>query len=287
MAANQVQVENVTTPPVDQQVLETQPTSRFSESWKRWFLALQSKVNVLNARLVAAGSVIFTGSAGTYGSATEVPEITVDSNGYITNITQVTPANNSPLTTKGDIYTFSTVNARLPVGTTGYVLTASASTLTGLAWAPATTPTLPVTTKGDLLGFDTAADRIPVGTDGQVLTARSTMALGVDWETSTGYTIGSWQAPTFTNSWVNYGAPYSPAGYCSDNLGIIRLRGLIKSGTGACFTLPSGYQPPYEIQLIGSSNTSNVTLTIAPTGVCTPTGAGTYFSLDGMSFRNS
>ena len=41
----------------------------------------------------------------------------------------------SPLTTKGDIYTFTTVDARLGVGANGEVLTADSSTATGLKWA--------------------------------------------------------------------------------------------------------------------------------------------------------
>ena len=40
----------------------------------------------------------------------------------------------SPLTTKGDLFTFTTVNARLPVGLNGTVLVADSSTATGLSW---------------------------------------------------------------------------------------------------------------------------------------------------------
>lgn len=40
----------------------------------------------------------------------------------------------SPLTTKGDLYTFSTVNTRLPVGTDGQILTANSSVPEGLSW---------------------------------------------------------------------------------------------------------------------------------------------------------
>ena len=43
----------------------------------------------------------------------------------------------SPLTTKGDVYTYDTGNARLAVGTNGHVLTADSSTATGLKWAAA------------------------------------------------------------------------------------------------------------------------------------------------------
>jgi hypothetical protein len=41
----------------------------------------------------------------------------------------------SPLTTKGDIYTYDTDDARLGVGTNGQVLTANSATATGLEWA--------------------------------------------------------------------------------------------------------------------------------------------------------
>ena len=41
----------------------------------------------------------------------------------------------SPLTTKGDIYTFSTTNDRLPVGTNAQTLVADSTASTGLKWA--------------------------------------------------------------------------------------------------------------------------------------------------------
>jgi hypothetical protein len=47
----------------------------------------------------------------------------------------VTKSASSPLTTKGDLYTYSTTDARLPVGTNGQVLTAASGQATGLQWA--------------------------------------------------------------------------------------------------------------------------------------------------------
>lgn len=48
-------------------------------------------------------------------------------------------AGGSPLTTKGDLYTYSTTDARLAVGTNGQVLTADSAEATGIKWA---TPTV-------------------------------------------------------------------------------------------------------------------------------------------------
>jgi hypothetical protein len=51
------------------------------------------------------------------------------------DFTWVTPTDETPLTTKGDLFTFSTVDARLGVGTNGHVLTADSTQSTGIKWA--------------------------------------------------------------------------------------------------------------------------------------------------------
>ena len=48
-----------------------------------------------------------------------------------------TPSDQTPLTTKGDLFTFSTLDARLGVGANNTVLTADSSEATGLKWAAA------------------------------------------------------------------------------------------------------------------------------------------------------
>lgn len=58
-----------------------------------------------------------------------------DSSGTVAWTSDITAAAVSPLTIKGDVWTYSTVNARLGVGTDGYVLTADSTQATGLKWA--------------------------------------------------------------------------------------------------------------------------------------------------------
>jgi hypothetical protein len=54
---------------------------------------------------------------------------------YYSGSAWVSIGGGSPLTTKGDLYTYSTTDARLGVGTNGQVLTADSAVATGLKWA--------------------------------------------------------------------------------------------------------------------------------------------------------
>lgn len=128
-----------------------------------------------------------TGATGPAGSGTVVTVVggtncsvdATDADNPIVNAdTQTTN------TTKGDLEGFSTIAARIPVGSNGQVLTADSAEALGLKWASAAGGyTDPLTTKGDLLAFNTVTDRLAVGSNDQVLTADSTAAEGVAWKT--------------------------------------------------------------------------------------------------------
>lgn len=101
----------------------------------------------------------------------------------------------SPLTTKGDIYAYSTANARLPVGENGQYLTVDSAETTGLKWV-----SKPLTTKGDLytVSSTSLSARLPVGTNGYVLTADSAETTGLKWTAVSGTTTSGMTDPMTT-----------------------------------------------------------------------------------------
>jgi hypothetical protein len=76
-------------------------------------------------------------SSATANTNTRLP---IGTNGQVLAVSGGVPAwtttaDVTPLTTKGDLFTFTTVDARLGVGTNGQVLTADSTAATGLAWS--------------------------------------------------------------------------------------------------------------------------------------------------------
>lgn len=98
-----------------------------------------------------------------------------------------------------------------------------------------------------------------------------------------------WQAVSFTNGWVNYGGTYNPAGYFKDSLGIVHLRGLVKSGGIGkhIFILPAGFRPQYrELQPVQTnSNTIGRVDVLTDGRVHVGAGNAGWLSLDGITFR--
>ena len=79
-------------------------------------------------------------------------------------------AQNPPVTTKGDLFTFSTIPTRLGVGSNNQTLLADSAQATGIKWG--SSPQSLMTTTGDVLYASSANTpaRLGIGTTGQVLT---------------------------------------------------------------------------------------------------------------------
>ena len=99
----------------------------------------------------------------------------------------------------------------------------------------------------------------------------------------------TWTAPTLLNSWVNFGSPFTPAGYYKDPTGRVHLRGLVKSGSSASaiiFTLPAGFIPANTHVFAAVSNEAICDLRVDTSGnvFANAGGSTTWVSLDGISF---
>ena len=87
-------------------------------------------------RGTTAENAAFTGAAGELTVDTQTNGLNVH-DGSTAGGAAISGGGASALTTKGDVATFSTVDARLPVGTNDQVLTADSAEATGVKWADA------------------------------------------------------------------------------------------------------------------------------------------------------
>ena len=102
-------------------------------------------------------------------------------------------------------------------------------------------------------------------------------------------TQDAWSTPTFVNSWANYGGSWETAGYYRDKEGVVRLKGLVASGTAGAviFYLPASYRPSLGKHFATVATGAFCVLQILPDGsVVTYSNCGNgWISLDNISFR--
>ena len=109
-----------------------------------------------------------------------------------------------------------------------------------------------------------------------------------------GLALDSWTAPTFINSWANYGGTLQTAGYYRDPMGRTFLRGLIKrtvaGGTGVpFFNLPLPHRPAKDSNFAVMADNKFARVEVQSGGdvYCSVADSATpenFLSLDGISF---
>jgi hypothetical protein len=98
-------------------------------------------------------------------------------------------------------------------------------------------------------------------------------------------TVPLWTSFSLQNSWVDYGQPFSSAGYTKTSGGVILLKGLVRSGASTIAILPPGYRPAMETMFTTSSNSAVSRVDIRSDGTINMTrGSNAWVSLDGIEF---
>ena len=212
---------------------------------------------------MATNKLIGRSSAGTG----VMEEITVGSGLSLSGGT-LTSSGASPLTTKGDLYTFNSTNTRLPVGLDTQILIADSTTTTGLKWGTntAATPT------GYYLAIsDSTTQTNPTADTPRAVKFDTTdLSNGFSLQTETAVFTG-----TINNGGAGAGTILNVTGVTSGTLkvGMVLTGGSITAGTFiSAFTSGTGGIGTYVVSVSQLRTSATYTGTMTSQIVCANTG---------------
>lgn len=96
-----------------------------------------------------------------------------------------------------------------------------------------------------------------------------------------------WQAPVYENGWTDYGSGWAAGAYRKEAGNVVRVRGLVRSGTAATiFTLPVGYRPAAGLIFTVETSAGPQRMNVRSSGVVDVSGTiQTWHSLVGIAFH--
>lgn len=223
--------------------------------------------------ITIGGSLSFIGAFTFAGTLTGNTAVTFPTSGTLATTSQLLV---SPLTTKGDIWVWSTTNDRLPVATgDGKILQVSAAAATGLAYSTATYPST-ATGTGTLLQAD-GTNWVPTtATYPGVATGTGTIlrANGTNWVATT----ATYPATTTINQIL-----YSSANNTISEISTVNGGVLVSNNTGVPSMLAN---PGATGRILQSANAAIPTWSTA-TYPATAGTSGNVLTSDGTNFVSS